>query len=460
MENSNNKFLKNLSLYVVYQGIFFVITMIMVSIYTRALSQDAFGEFSLFKTYASITCVFIGLNAPASIIRRYHDNNENSDDFSSYVMTTIVFSLLMGVVITAILAVLNVGFFWIWISIYSTFYAIVNIYLNDLRAKNNAKLFVFISVAKDILYLGITCFLLFNGGGYESGVYGLTVSLIIITIILFMWKRPKPKLEKESLLYTIKFSLPLIPHTISSFILNNIDRILIGMFISLSAVAKYSFIYQLSVGLNLVILSINQAWQPYFFDFLNKRNIKEIIEYLKMIFAVVSSVALGLIFFGKEITFILGGAEYNDTYTMLIPLCLGYVCVFLYSIYVNYNMYHKKTNTISINTAIAGALNIVLNYFAFKKFGYQAAAYTTLISYFVLLLLHYRIAKNNDTNTIKLKEFFGETLELLAFIAIFIVIYYMNFSETIDLILRIAVFSLAIPLTYRRYTRWRKNTTM
>ena len=42
--------------------------------------------------------------------------------------------------------------------------------------------------------------------------------------------------------------------------------------------------------------------------------------------------------------------------------------------------HHKKTIGIMFATLGAAAINLVLNFFAIRLFGYQAAAYTTLIA--------------------------------------------------------------------------------
>ena len=47
-----------------------------------------------------------------------------------------------------------------------------------------------------------------------------------------------------------------------------------------------------------------------------------------------------------------------------------------------------KTVRISLYTAVAAVINLVLNYIFIPYFGYVAAAYTTIVSYVVALILH------------------------------------------------------------------------
>lgn len=52
----------------------------------------------------------------------------------------------------------------------------------------------------------------------------------------------------------------------------------------------------------------------------------------------------------------------------LLSECIFYFCI-----------YHKKTNYIMISSIIAAVVNVVLNYFGIKMFGYLAAAYTSFM---------------------------------------------------------------------------------
>lgn len=62
--------------------------------------------------------------------------------------------------------------------------------------------------------------------------------------------------------------------------------------------------------------------------------------------------------------------------------------LFLYNIIVPAEYYKKKTTYIMLGTMAATVINLVTNYIFITKFGYIAAAYTTLFSYICYLVLH------------------------------------------------------------------------
>ena len=73
---------------------------------------------------------------------------------------------------------------------------------------------------------------------------------------------------------------------------------------------------------------------------------------------------------------------------VMLPIIGGCFFQFVYCMYVNVEQYEKKTKGMAVASIICAIINFVLNYIYIPKYGYTAAAYTTLVSYFILLVLH------------------------------------------------------------------------
>ena len=61
--------------------------------------------------------------------------------------------------------------------------------------------------------------------------------------------------------------------------------------------------------------------------------------------------------------------------------------------YVNIEQFMKKTVGMAFGSALAAIINVALNMLFIPKYGYIAAAYTTLVSYGFLLVFHYILVK-------------------------------------------------------------------
>ena len=63
--------------------------------------------------------------------------------------------------------------------------------------------------------------------------------------------------------------------------------------------------------------------------------------------------------------------------------------MYMYDVFVKFELYYEKTKFVMIATVTAAVLNIVLNYIFIDLFGYFAAGYTTLGCYIVYAMAHY-----------------------------------------------------------------------
>ena len=113
-----------------------------------------------------------------------------------------------------------------------------------------------------------------------------------------------------------------------------------------------------------------------------------------------SLLTLGFICVMPEVSRIMIDESYWIGLDLLIPITLSNYCIFMYLMPVSIEYYHKKTAFISAGTLCAAVFNLALNYFGIKWYGYKAAAYTTLISYFALFCFHFLIASKYKIKSI------------------------------------------------------------
>lgn len=143
---------------------------------------------------------------------------------------------------------------------------------------------------------------------------------------------------------------------------------------------------------------------------------------------------LGFICVMPEMTKKMANSEYWEGIDLIVPLALANYFIFLYMIPVGVEYYNKKTCFISIGTLLAALTNLVLNFVCIKHFGYKAAAYTTLISYVALFILHWIISCKFGIRSIyNIKTILSITLLLV--IVAFIVLKIMKYA-LFSLILR------------------------
>lgn len=215
---------------------------------------------------------------------------------------------------------------------------------------------------------------------------------VLLSVALVIWisiyVKGKTVCNLKYWKFSLILSIPLIGNSVASQILSVSDRTMIGNMVGNSAVGIYGTLYTVSSLSLIVWQAINASFVPYLFENIDNtekaQDIKKISSQLLTAFAVAAFV---LTIMAPEIVAILATEEYYEAIYIMPPICAGVFLTSLSNMYSNVLIYHKKTNFIMISSIIAATVNVVLNFFGIKMFGYMAAAYTTLIAYVILAVI-------------------------------------------------------------------------
>ena len=193
--------------------------------------------------------------------------------------------------------------------------------------------------------------------------------------------------------FGLNYSLPIIPHGLAQIVLSSFDRIMIKTLVGYSQAGIYSLGCNIEQLVKITTTSIDTVWSPWFYEQMNSGNEKKIKKmsyvYIYGIFLLLTC----LILVTPELVWFMGSKEYQDAKYIVIPLLSCTFFTFLYTLPATVEYYYQKTKMIAIGTIGAAILNIILNSVFIRFYGYQAAAYTTLVSYFAYFVFHYNIAK-------------------------------------------------------------------
>lgn len=409
MENS---FIKSGIIYFIGTIIVKGISFFTLPIFTRIMPTSDYGLYSLYSSTLSILVIFIGLQIQGSVNLAYKARTKK--EFDSYVANITLFPLI-GLIIGLLSLVLfpslpkllqvPSSLFGILLIIQAFFEVTIAIFTYEKIIKSQPKnhlLFSFCSVCLNV-GLSIVFVLWLADNAYSGRVYGTLISSFMLSGYVFIRYIPRVDLStlKDDWIYGLKLSIPLIFHVLSSQILNVADRFMIGHYKGDVEVALYSFSYNLGMIIQMIWLSINNAWVPWYFDNIeNKALVKQYCKQYIIFFTVGVSLFLLVV---PEMVLVMGGKKYAEGVLITPLIAAAYFFVFLYSFYSNYQFSQQKTKIIPIATTFAAIINIVLNTWIIPKFGVLGAAVSTLISYAVMFLLHYIIS----TYYLKCRDFPG-----------------------------------------------------
>ena len=399
----NSKALKAGAWYVVSSIIVKAIAVISTPIFTRLMSTEEYGTSATFVSWYSLLLTFCTLNLTYSIGRAKLDYPDSIDKYigsmqllSGIVTASII--LLASFFIKPLAALLELNIpLTVLLMLYLLFTPAINFVQNGYRYrykyKQNIAIAWYISISTVLLSIVLILFV----PGDKSILRGIGIVAPNCVLSLYLWikalNRKQISANKEFWKYGLSLSAPLILHTVSMNILSQSDRIFIAKLCGNSDVGIYSLVYSYGILISVITNAVSDGWLPWFHDNYYIGNYKAIKQNSKKIVVLGCFMGLACVALAPEAIYILGGSKYMDGLPCVLPVVLGIVCQYIYTHYVNIEMHLKKTKYVSYGTMFAASLNIVLNAIFISKYGFVAAAYTTLASYLALMVVHFLITR-------------------------------------------------------------------
>lgn len=392
-------------------GIWYVISSIMVKaiaiistpLFTRLMTTEEYGTIATFVSWYSLILTFCTLNLTYSIGRAKLDYPTSLKEYIGSMQ-------LLSACVTAIIIILSIvllkplsfflelsPIFVILLLLYlfftPTIQFVQNGYRYQYKYKQNIAIAWYVSISTVVLSLILM--LTVPGNKAVLRAYGIVIPNCVLSIVFWIkaLKNHEVSVNKEFWKYGITLSVPLILHTVCMNILSQSDRIFISKICGSAETGIYSLAYSYGILISVITNAVSDGWLPWFHDNYYAKKYTRIRENTKWIVVLGCYVGLACVALAPEAIMILGGSKYESGITCVPPIVLGIVCQYIYTHYVNIEMHLKKTKYVSMGTVVAAILNIGLNAIFIPVYGYVAAAYTTLASYCVLMLIHFLITR-------------------------------------------------------------------
>lgn len=393
-----------------------------IPIITRLLSTSEYGEYSVFISWRDIFIIFATLELYCGVYTKLLvDNQEEQDICTSSLQglgffTTTLFALIYFVFKDFINELLGFStLVMVMMILYFYFFPAFTLWCTKQRVNNKYISMVVVTLISSLLTPIVSIILLLvTDMRAEAVIIGNSVIYILFGLFFFILNIYKGKklFDKNYWTFSLKYNLPLIPHYLSMFVLNQSDRLMIKYFCNESKAGIYSLAYQISNIMNIVYNAVNNAFVPKAYKHLKNGEISELKTSSMNVIKFTAILTLIPILIAPECVLIMGGQEYMEAIYILPAVCMAVFARFCYSFPCNIEFYFSKTNSVMITSLIGAVVNIVLNWIFIPKLGYLAAGYTTLVSYILIMIFHYFFGKkisisNFGKSVFNDKEYFG-----------------------------------------------------
>lgn len=408
-----------------------VLTFLLLPLYTTVLAPDDYGIIDVLITVSSLLIPFATMEMNSGVFRFLIEKSKDSTDSQilrgrSAVVSTCATVEGIGLILTVVASGIVNLFFSIphypYFIIYVVSMAIAKLCLDTCRGFGHNTVY---SVANFIITLVslVSNIVLILGLGWPgksillASVMGNLSGSLFIVIKEKLWRFVRYKyVSKEEAKPIIKYTLPLIPNTVSWWVVSASDRLIILAFLGATANGIYAAAHKIPGIYTTVFTVFSLAWTESV-----ARNIEDkefITKTIKKSIHVMVYMLLALMI-GTSIFFdFLIGPNYADAYWHIFILLIAVFFSSTSSLYGGIFSGYMDSKVIATTTVSGAILNILINISLVKFIGLYAASISTTIAYIVISFIRKnRIRKWVDLNNFRRKDAF--TTILLTVIVIF-----------------------------------------
>lgn len=421
---------------------------ITLPILTGCLTKAEYGTLDLISVLVSLMLPTVTLQIQTAAFRFLIDVRENEEEIKKII--TNIFAFICP---TSLLA-LVIMFFALFsqpvsIRISMCLFFLVDILVNAARQicrgldmNMHYSLSATISAAGKIVFAVLMVYIL------KTGLFGTIISLIAASLISLIYILIKTKIhryidfgcfDKDKLKEMLHYSWPMVPNSMSGWVMRVSDRFVVTGFMGIAANAVYAVANKIPSLLTLAQTTFTLAWQEN--ASIVSRD-EDASEYYSSMFRTIFDIMAG--FFGLLIAAtpllfkLLIRGSYDEAYyqipILFVAILFYTLSTYLGGIYVAY----MRSKSVGITTTIAAAINLVTDIGLIKFIGLYAASGSTLISYVFLFIYRAIDVQKIVKVRINLKHFFG----VMLFVFLEAVLCYMQIMvlNIINVIFGLAVF--------------------
>lgn len=420
-----NELAKNSAVYALGRVIAALVSLALLPVFTRRLSQADFGLIGILWLVMPLTynIVSLGLAAPLSLKFFKLSHKEFCLYLYNALLTITVSSLAFSALglyridwARAIVDpnITRTTFGLLMVSI--VFQVYLTMMQDFMRLMGKPVYYVALTALPPVVITATTYMLVLYGDeSYTSYVAGMAAGnglFGLIALVFFFARYPVkhfyPSLAVQEEL--LRVGLPIIPGAVGGILLASADRYVIKAVWGLEAVAIYTYGYRWA---EYIAMGLFQPFHNALFPIVWKKaahDFKEAASYnLRVLLLMLSGfpllVAAAMIPM-KDIMSWLGNVAYDQSYMIFLIAILGVLLLTAAQVVTNLLLNLERTDLNALSVMLGGVLNIGLNIWLIPRYGIVAGAFTTIVSYLFMLLFIVMAVNRLTTEKIKLSSIF------------------------------------------------------
>lgn len=402
------------------------IAFFLLPVFTRLLTTEDYGIASTYLAYESIVSVIISLSLGNSLRGAVIDYKDDIDDYMSSVMVLqIIVAFVVGlsaILLSSLIIPKDYNVLVVMCLIHSFFGCITaEMSLKYMLQEDyiNRTLIMILPNVISIL-LSILLIRIYKERPYFGRILGAfsVATLVGMFYTLRMLIRGRGKVNVDYWKYALRFSLPLVLHSLSLVVLNQIDRTMISTLVGFSETGIYSIAYTVGTIAIAITSAMDNVWTPWFYHRIENDEHSIINKAARFYTWTCVLLSFGVMFLSPEVMKRFTNKSYWAGIDVIPFLVAGTFFTAICTMPINLLYFRKNTKVIALGTIFGVVINLILNYITIPMYGASGAAFTTLVSHCAMFVLELFVSKKEDSRLFEIKTIIAAVVIVIMLIPV------------------------------------------
>jgi len=422
------KFFKDTIIYGLATVLPRLMNFVLVPLYTGKLKTTSFSDNTTFYIYASFFNVLLTYGMETAFFRFFTKSKEKDKIFSttfiSLIVTTFLFLIAMLLYSQQLSSMFGISqkYFNLLIGVIVLDTLVVAPFAY-LRATGRPIKFAAIKISNILIYVLLNYFFLWfipkfnlSFSWYDTSdlvqyifIANLAASAMTLILLLPYFFKTKLQFSKPIFKQLINYGWPIMVAGLAYVVNENFDKWIIPNLLDKDINGAYSGCYKIAMFMTIFIQAFRLGAEPFFFSHAKEKNAKQTYALIMKYFVIAGSLMLVFIIAYLDVfkALLVTDSSYWQAIQIVPIVLLANLCL---GIYFNLAIWYKLTDKTryGMYLSIVGAIvTIGLNITLIPKFGFIAAAWTTLAAYGIMMTLSYLLGQKHYPVPYNLKQILG-----------------------------------------------------
>ena len=427
----------------------------LLPLYTVYLTTEDYGITSVTGSFITTASYVVAFSLFSAVMRFYVDLKEDARKLKRFYGTIVTFIILSGLVFGGILTILKepvskylfsgIDYFpLIFVCLISLiFNCLHTVFDGILRSQQKAMkssvwsiAYFLLSVLLNIVFVVI----------FKMGALGTLLSTLICSLIYAVYFIVEMSIQKtiefcldwKLLKPALKYSIPIMPHNLSTQIAIFISKLLISGSGSLAHLGVYSVATQFGHIADTVQGYVDHAYGPWLYERLHNREAefkKAIRESVNLLIAVIGFFFLGISLFAQDYIVLFVEKSYVGAW-IYVPLIVAVFAVkTAYYFFVEVLFFYKEASRkLFWATLTSSFLNIILSYIFVPLWSVYGSILADAISMLVRVTIVILISRTYEDVGLKVRDFVKNFFVVEGFVLVGLIFSLTKFQTTFSLL--------------------------